>query len=45
MTAFIPDNTPGPGATSGAEGVGADGKGTVYGAEVLQKGVKKYVKQ
>jgi hypothetical protein len=33
------------GATSGAEGVGADGKGTVYGAEVLQKGVKKYVKQ
>ena len=32
-------------ANSGAEGVGADGKGTVYGAEVLQKGVKKYVKQ
>jgi streptogramin lyase len=45
VTAFIPDNTPGLGATSGAEGVGADGKGTVYGAEVLQKGVKKYVKQ
>ena len=44
VTAFIPDNTPGLGATSGAEGVGADGKGTVYGAEVLQKGVKKYVK-
>ncbi|MGA3188311.1 MAG: peptidyl-alpha-hydroxyglycine alpha-amidating lyase family protein [Bryobacteraceae bacterium] len=45
VTAFIPDPTPGTTATSGAEGVGADGKGTVYGAEVLQKGVKKYVKQ
>jgi streptogramin lyase len=45
VTAFIPDPTPGLGATSGAEGVGADGKGTVYGAEVLQKGVKKYVRQ
>jgi hypothetical protein len=45
VTAFIPDPTPGLGSTSGAEGVGADGKGTVYGAEVLQKGVKKYVKQ
>jgi streptogramin lyase len=45
VTAFIPDPTPGLGATSGAEGVGADGKGTVYGAEVLQKGIKKYVKQ
>jgi len=44
VTAFIPDPTPGLGPTSGAEGVGADGKGTVYGAEVLQKGVKKYVK-
>jgi sugar lactone lactonase YvrE len=45
VTAFIPDPTPGTGPTSGAEGVGADGKGTVYGAEVLQKGIKKYVKQ
>ncbi len=45
VTAFIPDSSPGTGATSGAEGVGADGKGTVYGAEVLQKGVKKYVKR
>ena len=40
---FIPDSSPGTGATSGAEGIGADGKGTVYGAEVLQKGIKKYV--
>ena len=45
VTAFIPDSSPGTGATSGAEGVGADGKGTVYGAEVLQKGIKKYVRQ
>jgi sugar lactone lactonase YvrE len=45
VTAFIPDNLPGTTATSGAEGVGADGKGTVYGAEVQQKGIKKYVKQ
>ncbi len=45
VTAFIPDTAPGTTATSGAEGVGADGKGTVYGAEVLQKGIKKYVKQ
>jgi hypothetical protein len=45
VTAFIPDNTPGTGPTSGAEGIGADGKGTVYGAEVLQKGIKKYVLQ
>jgi len=42
---FIPDSSPGTGSTSGAEGVGADGKGTVYGAEVLQKDIKKYVKQ
>jgi sugar lactone lactonase YvrE len=45
VVAFIPDTAPGTGSTSGPEGVGADGKGTVYGAEVFQKGVKKYVKQ
>ncbi len=45
VTAFIPDPTPGDGATSAAEGVTADGKGTVYGAEVGSKDVKKYVKR
>jgi|SRR5579871_1370836 len=50
VTAFIPDpetaNQMGarPG-TSAAEGVAADSKGNVYGAEVGPKDVKKYVKQ
>jgi sugar lactone lactonase YvrE len=50
VTAFIPDDNPkvdeGPLAgTSGPEGVAADAQGNVYGAEVGQKGVKKYVKK
>jgi streptogramin lyase len=50
VTAFIPDDNPnvdqGPLAgTSGPEGVAADAAGNVYGAEVGQKGVKKYVKK
>ncbi len=44
VTAFIPDPTPGKGATSAAEGVAADSKGNLYGAEVLSKSLKKYVK-
>jgi DNA-binding beta-propeller fold protein YncE len=50
VTAFIPDplapdadgKLPG---TSAAEGVAADSKGNVYGAEVGPKAVKKYVKK
>jgi sugar lactone lactonase YvrE len=50
VTAFIPDDNPnvdeGPLAgTSGPEGVAADAQGNVYGAEVGQKGVKKYVRK
>jgi streptogramin lyase len=45
VTAFIPDPSPGQGATSDAEGVAADETGAVYGAEVETKDVKKYVKQ
>jgi sugar lactone lactonase YvrE len=45
VTAFIPDPSPGAGATSAAEGVGADTQGNVYGAEVGPKDVKKYVKK
>jgi sugar lactone lactonase YvrE len=45
VTAFIPDPSPGSGATSAAEGVAADQDGNVYGAEVGPKDVKKYVKK
>jgi DNA-binding beta-propeller fold protein YncE len=50
VTAFIPDDNPkvdeGPlSATSGPEGVAADSKGNVYGAEVGQKGLRKYVRK
>ena len=50
VTAFIPDDNPnvdeGPLAgTSGPEGVAADAQGNVYGAEVGQKGIKKYVRK
>src|SRR5262249_43554614 len=47
VIAFIPDTAPDPesAATSGAEGVTVDTMGNVYGAEVAQKGVKRYVKQ
>ena len=48
VTAFIPDDNrnvdEGPlSATSGPEGVAADAKGNVYGAEVGQKGLRKYL--
>jgi sugar lactone lactonase YvrE len=47
VTAFIPDTFPTPeaAATSGAEGVTADASGAIYGCEVGQKDVKKYVKR
>lgn len=47
VTAFIPDPEPNPdkSATSGAEGVAADAKGTIYGAEVGPKRLMKYVKR
>jgi sugar lactone lactonase YvrE len=45
VTAFIPDPSPGVGPTSAAEGVAADAAGTVYGAEVGPKALKKYVKK
>jgi sugar lactone lactonase YvrE len=44
VTAFIPDPSPGTGSTSAAEGVAVDAQGTIYGAEVGSKDVKKYVK-
>jgi sugar lactone lactonase YvrE len=45
VTAFIPDPSPGTGATSAAEGVAADAAGNVYGAEVGPKDLKKYVRK
>jgi len=47
VTAFIPDTYPTPedSATSGAEGISADRKGNIYGAEVQQKAIKKYVRK
>ena len=44
VTSFIAEPTRDQGPTSGAEGVAADAKGNVYGAEVLSKSVKRYVK-
>jgi sugar lactone lactonase YvrE len=45
VTAFIPDPSTGAGPTSSAEGVAADAAGNVYGAEVREKDLKKYVKK
>jgi len=45
VTAFIPDPSPGVGATSAAEGVTVDSQGAIYGAEVREKDVKKYLKK
>jgi sugar lactone lactonase YvrE len=46
VTAFIPDPEPDPehASTSAAEGVAADSKGNIYGAEVGPKDLKKYVR-
>jgi sugar lactone lactonase YvrE len=43
VTYFIPSQDQS-GSTSGAEGVAADHEGNVYGAEVKEKNVQKYVK-
>jgi DNA-binding beta-propeller fold protein YncE len=47
VTAFIPDPEPDPdkAPTSAAEGVAADARGNVYGAEVGPKALKKYVRE
>ncbi|HEY5645906.1 MAG TPA: peptidyl-alpha-hydroxyglycine alpha-amidating lyase family protein [Pseudomonadales bacterium] len=47
VSAFIPDPEPDQdnSGTSGAEGVAVDAEGSVYGAEVGPKGIKKYVRQ
>lgn len=47
VTAFIPDpeRDPEKVVTSAAEGVAADARGNIYGAEVGSRALKKYVKQ
>ena len=45
VIAFIPDPEANPINTSAAEGVAVDSKGTIYGAEVGPKDLKKYVKK
>jgi hypothetical protein len=45
VTAFIPDPEPDHTGTSSAEGVAVDSRGVIYGAEVGQMDVKKYVKK
>ena len=47
LTTFIPDPNTDPNytGTSAAEGVAADAKGVIYGAEVGPKDLKKYMKQ
>jgi hypothetical protein len=47
VTAFIPDTyaTPEDSATSGSEGVAVDAAGNIFGAEVRQMGIKKYVQK
>jgi len=46
VTAFIPDRDPTPetGATSGAEGIWVDRSGVIYGAQVKERSVFRYVK-
>lgn len=44
VIAFIPDPAVNPPSTSSAEGVAVDKFGNIYGAEVGQKALKKYVK-
>lgn len=45
VTAFIPDPIENPPSTSAAEGVAVDAKGNIYGAEVGNRALKKYVKR
>jgi sugar lactone lactonase YvrE/mono/diheme cytochrome c family protein len=46
VTAFIPDTEPNPdkGATSGAEGIWVDRHGVIYGAQVQQKAIVRYMR-
>jgi sugar lactone lactonase YvrE len=44
VIAFIPDPTLNPPSTSSAEGVAVDARGNIYGAEVGQKALKRYVR-
>lgn len=45
IAAFIPDPAPNPPSTSSAEGVAADQNGVIYGAEVGERALKRYVKK
>ena len=45
VAAFIPDPAVNPPSTSSAEGVAADAQGNIYGAEVGQRALKRYVKK
>lgn len=45
VMALIPDPAQNPTSTSAAEGVAADDRGVIYGAEVGPKDLKKYVKE
>lgn len=47
VRAFVPDTAPDPdhSATTGAEGVAVDATGNIYGAEVRQMALVKFVKQ
>jgi streptogramin lyase len=45
VTAFIPDPAVNPPSTSSAEGVAVDRNGVVYGAEVGQRALKRYVRK
>jgi DNA-binding beta-propeller fold protein YncE len=45
LTAFIPDPDTTQRSTSSAEGVAADPKGNIYGAEVGQRALKRYVRK
>jgi len=45
VTAFIPDVTPDPRGTTGAEGVAVDADGVVYGAEVGGRILRRHVRQ
>lgn len=44
VTAFIPDPAQSPPSTSSAEGVAADRNGVIYGAEVGERALKRYVR-
>jgi hypothetical protein len=43
IVAFIPDPATSPPSTSSAEGVAADKNGVIYGAEVGERALKRYV--